>query len=522
MDIQYWIITLLLFSTLHGICTWKMYQAAGQATWKAFTPVINAITILEIVERPKWWAFFLFIPVINLLIFPVLWIEILRTFGKKSTTDMLLGVATLGLYIGYVNYTQPLNYESERNLKAPNKVMENLGSISFAIIFATLVHTYFIQPFVIPTSSLEKSLLVGDFLLVSKFHYGARTPITPIAAPMVHDTLPIIKTKSYSSWPELPYFRFPKLQSVERNEIVVFNWPVDTVAKFFDTSGKSYYKPIDKKSNYVKRCTGIPGDVLEIKKGDLYINGKISELPTRSKVQYAYRIIIDKKDPNTLVNLEKALIESSCTDGMGANAAQDTIIARAMTEPSAMALKNITGVTKVERLLATTPEKAIFPHTKNWNVDNLGPIKIPHAGETVQLNSETVPFYKRIISVYEKNQLSISGDDIRINGKPAKTYTFKQDYYWMMGDNRHNSEDSRYWGFVPADHIVGKPIFIWMSFDINNVFQKPFLDRFRPSRMFTTVSGEGEPQSYLHYFLVCLALYLGWDYYNKKKKAKKE
>ena len=254
MDVSGWLLFILVVQIIHGLSTWKLYVKAGRKAWEAFVPVYNGIVLMQIINRPKYWILLLFIPVINLFLFPIIWIETLRTFGKKSTLDMVLGVLTLGFYITYVNYTQEVTYHADRDLKAPNKTMDTLGSLSFAIIVATLVHTYFIQPFTIPTASLEKSLLVGDFLFVSKFHYGARTPLTPIAAPMVHDTLPVIKVKSYLEKPQLPFFRFPAIQKIERNDIVVFNWPADTLFHMYKAADKRYDKPIDKKTNYVKRC----------------------------------------------------------------------------------------------------------------------------------------------------------------------------------------------------------------------------------------------------------------------------
>ena len=227
---------------------------------------------MKIINRPTWWTLLLFIPVINLIMFPVVWVETLRSFGKNSTTDTVLGIFTCGLYIYYINYTQDVKYIAERSLVAKTKTGDTVSSLLFAVVVATLVHTYVMQPFTIPTSSLEKSLLVGDFLFVSKFHFGARTPMTTVAAPMVHDTLPLLKTKSYLSWPQLPYFRFPGFQKIHKNDIVVFNWPADTVYKFFDTSGRSILKPVDKKSNYVKRCQGTSGDSLQIKNGTVFIN----------------------------------------------------------------------------------------------------------------------------------------------------------------------------------------------------------------------------------------------------------
>lgn len=516
MEISGWLVFILLVQIIHGIGTWKSYVKAGKKAWEAFVPVYNGIVLMQIINRPKWWIFLLFIPVINLFMFPIIWIETLRTFGKKSTLDMVLGVVTLGFYIAYVNYTQETTYHANRDLTAPNKTMDTLGSLSFAVVVATLVHTYFIQPYTIPTSSLEKSLLVGDFLFVSKFHYGARTPMTPIAAPMVHDTLPIIKTKSYLAKPSLPYFRFPALQKIERNDIVVFNWPADTLFHMYKAADKRYDKPIDKKTNYVKRCTAIPGDKIEIRDGIIFINGKESILPERAKPQYSYKVAWDGKTPVDLDYIKKEL---NITDAFG-QIAKDTLIFSALPQASVDRLKNIPGLTKVERIIHKETDKSIFPGTKDWNVDNLGPIYIPEAGKSVELNKETLPFYKKVIGEYEGNDLKVNGDEIRINGQVATSYTFKQDYYWMMGDNRHNSLDSRYWGFVPADHIVGKPIFIWMSIDGINDGIKNWSIRW--DRLFTTVSGDGQPKSYFQYFLIALAGYFAFDYFRKKKKKKEE
>jgi signal peptidase I len=516
METTGWLLLIAFAHVLHGISTWKLYVKAGRKAWEAFVPVYNGIVLMQIINRPKYWVLLLFIPVINLFLFPIIWIETLRTFGKKSTLDMLLGVFTLGLYIAYVNYTQDVTYREKRDLKAPNKTMDTLGSLSFAIVVATLVHTYFIQPFTIPTSSLEKSLLVGDFLFVSKFHYGARTPLTPIAAPMVHDTLPVVKIKSYAQKPQLPYFRFPALQKIERNDIVVFNWPADTLFHMYKAADKRYDKPIDKKTNYVKRCTAIPGDKIEIKDGIVFVNGKESILPERAKPQYSYKVAWDGK---TQVNLDYIKQELHITDAFG-QIANDTLLFSALPQESVERIKNIPGITKVERIIHKETDPAIFPGSKNWNVDNLGPIYIPEAGKTVALTNETLPFYKKIISEYEGKELLVTGNEIKIDGKVATSYTFEQDYYWMMGDNRHNSLDSRYWGFVPADHIVGKPIFIWMSIDGINDGLKNWSIRW--DRLFTTVSGTGQPQSYFKYFLFALAGYFALDYFRNKKKKKDE
>jgi signal peptidase I len=525
MEITTWIFTILAISTLHGICTWKLYTKAGRKAWEAFVPVYNGIVMMQIINRPKWWILLLFIPIINLLILPVIWIETLRTFNKKSTADMWLGVISLGLYIGYVNYTQDVTYIEKRDTKPATKALDTLGSLTFALIVATFVHTYFIQPFVIPTPSLEKSLLVGDFLFVSKFHYGARTPMTTIAAPMVHDSLPKTGKLSYLSKPQLPYFRFPALEKIKNNDIVVFNWPRDTLDNMYHPSPIRVEKPIDKKTNYVKRCVGIPGDNLEIKNGVVFINGKELILPERAKPQYSYEVTYDA---NTLIDFERLLNDLNSTDGAGFKSeARDTLFIAALTSEGAEKLKTVSGIKTVNRIIKKGAEDGIFPDfkdsnpstTNNWNCDNMGPIYIPQAGKTIALNKSNLPLYKIAITEYEGNTLQVNGNEIRINGKVTNSYTFKQDYYWMMGDNRHNSLDARYFGFTPHDHIVGKPIFIWMSLDWN---AKGLLNKFRPERFFTTVSGEGQPQSYFKYFLIALAGYFVWDWFRGKKKKKEE
>ncbi len=514
MTVSQWFIFFLLVQVIHFIGTWKLYVSAGRKAWEAAIPVYNAIVLFKIIGRPTWWTILLFLPIINLIVFPVLWVETLGSFGKKSTLDKVLGVATFGLYIAYVSYTQKLNYNADRSAEPVNKTADTVSSLLFAIVVATFVHTYFIQPFTIPTSSLEKSLLVGDFLFVSKVNYGARTPMTTVALPMVHDTIPLTKKKSYLTWPELPYFRIPGFQSVERNDIVVFNWPVDTVYKFRDQSGLRVDKPIDKKSNYVKRCVGVPGDQLEIKDGIVFVNGKELILPERSKPQFSYKVALDGKTP---IDFEYLLKDMDITDGAGFMDAEkrDTLFIAALTAANAERLQHIPGITGVQKIISKEVELGIFPHINKWNRDNFGPIYIPQQGKTVALNLETLPFYKAIITDYEKNDLKVTGAEIRINGKIATSYTFQQNYYWMMGDNRHNSEDSRYWGYVPENHIVGKPIFIWMSYDSNG----KGLKKIRWDRLFTTVSGEGQPQSYFKFFLLALVAYFIGEYFWKKRKS---
>jgi len=563
MTLVQWFIFFLIIQVVHFLGTWKLYERAGRKRWEAAIPVYNAIVLMKIIDRPTWWTILLFVPVVNLIMFPVVWVETLRAFGKKSEMDTTLGIVTLGFYIYYINYTQEVTYIPNKNaVKTENTV----SALLFALVVATLVHTYFIQPFTIPSSSLEKSLLIGDFLFVSKFHYGARTPMTTVAAPMVHDSLPLVKTKSYSTFPQLPSFRFPGIQKIQRNDIVVFNWPMDTVYQFFDRSGRRAEKPIDKKSNYVKRCVGIPGDSLSIKDGIVFINGKESILPERAKPQFMHMVYAkngvnmelikktgstefsrkyivkptsqeqlnaiqpyvtsftqNKDNSLTVVTYAQGLPSTVTTSiGLYAQELYDTKADVNLTLKGAEELRNSKAYDSIVRVILPKDAKNTdcFPHTKDWSIDNYGPIYIPEAGKTVALNKETLPFYEYAITEYEHNDLKVSGDEIRINGQIAKSYTFKQDYYWMMGDNRHRSEDSRYWGYVPADHIVGKPIFIWMSLDQDVPWSKA-IDKIRWERLFTTVSGEGEPVSYFKYFLIALLGYFGYSFY-KKRQAKKK
>ncbi|MFE3846798.1 signal peptidase I [Flavobacterium sp. LB3P45] len=521
MTLYQWFVFFLLVQIVHFLGTWKLYESAGRKRWEAAIPVYNAIVLMKIIGRPTWWTVLLFIPIVNLIMFPVIWIETLRSFGKKSSVDTFLGIITFGFYIYYINYTQKLDYIADRSLHPENKTADTISSLLFAVIVATLVHTYFIQPYTIPTSSLEKSLLIGDFLFVSKMNYGARVPMTTVALPMVHDSIPLTKRKSYLNWPQLPYMRLPGFQTIDRTDIVVFNWPVDTVYKFFDTSKRHVLKPVDKKSNYVKRCVGIPGDSLSIKDGIVYIDGKILVMPERAKPQYSYAVALDGKTP---IDFEYLIKDLNITDEAGFKSElRDTLFLKALTAAGAERLKNVPGIVSVTRQIAKGVEAGIFPHINKWNRDNFGPIYIPQKGKTVALTAETLPFYKRIITEYEKNDsgkkndLKITGNEIRLNGTIVKNYTFKQNYYWMMGDNRHNSEDSRYWGYVPEDHIVGKPIFIWMSWDTNG----KGLNKIRWDRVFTTVSGEGQPQSYFKLFLLGLVAFFVGEYFWKKRKEKK-
>lgn len=513
MTIFEWFIFFLVIQVVHYLGTWKLYEKAGRKSWEAAIPVYNAIVLMKIIDRPKWWTILLFIPIINLIIVGAIWVEIVKAFGKKEILHAVLAVVTLGFYIYYLNYVDKnIRYIPNKNQKFKDNF---LSSIVFAVVVATFVHTYFIQPFTIPSSSLEKTLLVGDFLFVSKFHYGARNPMTAVALPMVHDTIPVINKKSYLNKPQIPYFRFPGFTKLERNDIAVFNWPVDTVKFFGDRNSVGIRKPIDKKSNYVKRTVGVPGDKIEIKDGVLIVNDQVLEYSDRTKLQYSYTVTTDGSQLDGDFILNKLKI----TDGLNP-ISENKIHFYALTDEAAERLKELSAIKEVTRNINKRPSAGIFPYNNLWNEDNLGPIYIPQAGKTVELTTETLPFYKQIITEYEGNTLSVLGNEIRVNGVPTNKYTFNLDYYYMMGDNRHNSEDSRFWGFVPETHIVGKPIFIWLSMD-NNPYLKA-LDKIRWERMFTTVVGNGKPTSFFPYFAVALVAYIIYDFLNSRKKKRNE
>ena len=562
MDTTQWIIFILIIQVIHFLGTWKLYVKAGRKAWEAAVPIYNAVVLMQIINRPKWWVILLFIPIINLLMFPVIWVETIRSFGRNSLLETWLVILTLGFYIYYVNYMLDTKYIADRDLHPKTGLGEWVSSIVFAIVAATLVHTYFIQPYVIPTPSLERTLRVGDFLFVSKFHYGARAPMTTVAAPMVHDTIPKLGIRSYLNKPQLPYFRLPGFTKVDRNDIVVFSWPADTVRVFFKKEA-GVKKPIDKKSNYVKRCVGIPGDSLSVVDGYVFINGKQLQLSDRARPQYDYRVYAQNGVSSRVLSeaglsdFNRQYVAQSLNQpqrialqrsgyGVYDQGQQGVVIltdhkgispdlirqnrlalqevadrSRIITATDEMVnkLKSNSAIDSVVRIVTPKGQRGtnLFPQNPDydWNYDNMGPIYIPEKGKTVDLNLQVLPLYKKIIRDYEGNTINVSGNQISINGEPADSYTFKQDYYWMMGDNRAHSEDSRAWGYVPENHIVGTPIFIWMS--IENFNDGLVNWEVRWDRVFTTVNGEGEPVSYFKYFLIVLVAWFVFDYFRKKR-----
>jgi signal peptidase I len=370
--------------------------------------------------------------------------------------------------------------KTNTNAKKKTKSREWFDAVVFAVIAATLIRTFFIEAYTIPTPSMERSLLVGDFLFVSKLNYGPRTPMTPISFPFAHHTMPLINTKAYWDGLELGYHRLPGFSEVKKGDVVVFNYPMD--------ADSPYFRPVDKRENYIKRCQGTPGDTLSVVQAQVFINGKAANNPPEGQIDY--KVLTNGMDLNPQVtqDLHVTVYPDQQYPTMTPDAYKTL---KAYTNVKSIT-PNIKPAGEPDQVYPTNPNHPVGPpnlllggkqHDFKWNVDNYGPIIIPKKGWTVKLDSVTFPIYVRCISVYENNKVQVVGNDILINGKKTDSYTFKMNYYWMMGDNRHDSDDSRYWGFVPEDHIVGKALFVWMSIDDD----ASFLNKIRWSRLFKII-----------------------------------
>ncbi|MCK7556691.1 signal peptidase I [Chitinophaga sedimenti] len=373
---------------------------------------------------------------------------------------------------------------------------EWIDAAVFAIIAATLIRTFIFEAYTIPTPSMEKTLLVNDFLFVSKISYGPRVPMTPLAVPFTHHTLPFTKyTKAYSEAVQWKYRRWWGFSDIKRNDVVVFNFPEgDTVAlnqqdasyyglvrafgreKVWDSLGPVTSRPVDKRENYIKRCIAIAGDSVYAINAVVYVNGQPAEVPPKS--QHYYSVYA----PNGGLNLS-TLEDMGIEGGRGGDGSSAIYNLTKDNVTELQALKQ--AVTSVQPYIPNGPGQGAsndllypFVDSLNWNKDNFGPIYVPKKGATVKLDSMSINFYRRAIAIYEGNKLEERNGQFYINGQHATEYTFKMDYYWMMGDNRDNSLDSRYWGFVPEDHVVGKAWLIWMSYGNNGI---------RWSRLFRTI-----------------------------------
>lgn len=402
--------------------------------------------------------------------------------------------------------------------KREKKTVEKLGffkefgnALVFAVIGASLIHMFVIQPFTIPTSSMEGSMLVGDYLFVSKLHYGPYVPNTPVSLPFMHNTVwGTTDTKPYSESVQLGYRRMPGFTSVKNNDIVVFNYPEDNL---YETM------PFDKKTHYVKRCLGIAGDKFQITDKVVYVNDKKLKVPDRAVLQFEYLVGTKRKFKETRISRDKyhypTLYKMGVSDVTRLPINKDglTYYSMMLSEETKKELSKVSFIEKIESMpISKKASSRIYPAGANhgWDVDNYGPIVIPAKGMTVKLDKNNYDLYNKVIRKYENHQIKWENNQAVLDGNVTTEYTFIYDYYWMMGDNRHNSLDSRFWGFVPETHIVGKPVFKWFSRDING--------NIRWDRLFTVIHGEGKSKSYLLYFLIGFAALQGFSYYRKKKK----
>lgn len=533
------------------------------------------------------------VPGVNIIMYGVLGFSLARYFGKRKLMDLLFASLMPFLYIPYLGFDSKSKLVGIADMKGKeHPVIKNwIDPLIFAVVAASVIRTFFLEAFTIPTSSLEKSLLVGDFLFVSKFSYGAKVPQTPLAFPFAHHTMPFsTTTKSYLEWIKLPYWRLPGLGTPKNNDIVVFNYPDgDTVAlgaqdhSYYDMVrtygyplmqnpefvyddrgdndptndlkvGRIVARPADKREFYVKRCVGIAGDKLEVRGAELYINDKQVPMPKNAQHLYIVKTVgylfgtpdyVNQRFVPNEALFDKLDIYIGEGRYLGAklgsdstNRERDTVVYELNMPVKVVnqvkSFMNVVSVTeKIDQKGAYASH--IFPHNSRypWNNDYFGPITLPKEGVTITIDTNNLCLYDRVIEVYDNNKLEVKGGKIFINDVETNKYTFKQDYYFMMGDNRHNSADSRSWGFVPYDHVVGKPLFIWFSMkdgDKNPISGKGVISsltknskegKYRWERFFTYVTDDGISRSYFVHFLIIIGLWWGIAKYRKRKAKKK-
>ena len=499
----------LLHYLLHIPC-FGLYKKAGKNPMHVFIPLVQDFTLMEIIGRKKNQAFWGLVPYVNFL-FGLTWTtDICNSFGKRSLWQHVVGIFFGYIYfpiIGFdknTTYAGPAHIQNKENKIKRSFAREWADAIIFAVVAATIIRTFVIEAYKIPTTSMEGSLLAGDFLFVSKLNYGARTPITPIAFPFAHHTMPFGLGQAYSKIIQLPYYRLPGFEKIERGDVVVFNYPGDAL-EFPE-------RPVDKRENYVKRCVGIAGDTIQIKNRQLFVNNTAQ--PHYKKMQFAYYLVTNGTKLSAS-DFEKAnvrwynqFMELRMDDNgtpikpidelynyyLSYLNAKDSMML-ILNDEQVSALRNNKAVKEIrpaseddfKQVIGDGYLEALFPQNRSifmWNLDNFGPLIIPKKGWTVKLDKTNVLMYAFTIKAYEKENIEINDNfEAIINGQKVDTYTFHQNYYWMMGDNRHNSADSRYWGFVPEDHVVGKPLFVWLSKDNFNSFGQSI----HWSRMFRSV-----------------------------------
>ncbi len=520
------LIFLIVYYLLLSVSLYFLFPKCGHKAVHGLIPGLNFAVWAEIVGRKRLHALWLLVPIVNFFIFFGLIIDMARSFGRLSLSHATLAVISGPLYFFYLAFTKTEIYEGptltkEREYRArieqakkdgkdyQVKKLENknpykksvgrewIEAAVFSIFVAAFIRMFMIEAYTIPTSSMEGSLLVGDYLFVSKMHYGVRTPMTVIQVPLLHNRIPFFNTESYLKKPQLPYFRFGKFEEIDHGDLVVFNWPAgdsiyllphrsysaNQVKMGSDQLKRQFrnmeviHRPVDKTDFYIKRCVGLPGSTFELREGRVYIDGQPVDEP--EKLQFLYQVESSVQiSPTTLDRMDINLMEGDVSRNI-----------YYLNEQQVEAVRSLDRSIRVERLSPDVQGPYhLFPHDPenfpDFTWDNYGPIPIPAAGETVAIDHSNISLYRRIINVYEDNDLEVREHQIFINGEPASEYTFQQNYFWMVGDNRHNSEDSRVWGFVPEDHIVGKPLFIFFSTKNANMS-----DGIRWNRIFKSASG---------------------------------